>query len=903
MDEFQELINEFLIESNENLSRLDQEFVELEQRPEDRDLLGSVFRTIHTIKGTCGFLAFGTLEAITHRAENILSQLRDGERRLSPAITTLLLQTVDAVKQILGEIEETGGEGSEDYAELREALQAASDGQEPGELPAAGPAAADSVSAPEADETGEPAESVLAGSEAAGNESGDEDHPPTGAAAEETVAETKAVPAEPAGGSNAQARPRQSKVAGSNIRVDVSLLDKLMNLVGALVLARNQILQHATTKEDAALAVTSQRLNLITTELQANVMKTRMQPIGVVWNKFPRVVRDLGQASGKQIDVKMEGAKTELDKTIIEAIKDPLTHIVRNCCDHGVESSEERIAAGKAPRGTVSLRAFHEGGQVNIEISDDGAGIDTERLKTKAVQNGLITAEQAERMSERELLNLALLPGLSTAEKVTNVSGRGVGMDVVRTNIEKIGGSIDIQSWKGRGTTIKIKIPLTLAIIPALIVNCAGERFAIPQVSLAELLRLDTASDRQQIEWIHGAPVYRLRGKLLPLVYLNSILQLEDEATGGDTGIINIIVLQADEKTFGLVVDSINDTAEIVVKPLDKLLKGLNCYAGATIMGDGKVALILDVMGVAQMGHVVGESRHEAKAHHEEQTDSIGERQTVLLFRSGRAERLAVPLALVYRLEEFPRSDIEQSGDRQVVQYRGRILPLVSLAGLLGLEVAENSAPADPVQVVVFSDGPKRIGVIVDEIMDIIDEAITVRVRAGRAGILGSAVISGRVTDFIDLRYLIDAVDKDWFSQRHEGPSAGRRVLIAEASPFSRGLIKNFLEMAGHQVTEAGDHQTVLQALRNVQVDVLLSSLDLPGGDAFDLLKQIRTSPDWSHLPVLALANSLEESSSDAGRDYHFDAYHLKLDREAMLTSIEKLAVAVTAGEAVLQES
>ena len=609
MDEFQELINEFLIESNENLSRLDQEFVELEQRPEDRDLLGSVFRTIHTIKGTCGFLAFGKLEAITHRAENILSQLRDGERRLSPAITTLLLQTVDAVKQILGEIEETGGEGSEDYAELREALQAASDGQEPGELPAAGPAAADSVSAPEADETGEPAESVLAGSEAAGNESGDEDHPPTGAAAEETVAETKAVPAEPAGGSNAQARPRQSKVAGSNIRVDVSLLDKLMNLVGALVLARNQILQHATTKEDAALAVTSQRLNLITTELQANVMKTRMQPIGVVWNKFPRVVRDLGQASGKQIDVKMEGAKTELDKTIIEAIKDPLTHIVRNCCDHGVESSEERIAAGKAPRGTVSLRAFHEGGQVNIEISDDGAGIDTERLKTKAVQNGLITAEQAERMSERELLNLALLPGLSTAEKVTNVSGRGVGMDVVRTNIEKIGGSIDIQSWKGRGTTIKIKIPLTLAIIPALIVNCAGERFAIPQVSLAELLRLDTASDRQQIEWIHGAPVYRLRGKLLPLVYLNSILQLEDEATGGDTGIINIIVLQADEKTFGLVVDSINDTAEIVVKPLDKLLKGLNCYAGATIMGDGKVALILDVMGVAQMGHVVGESK------------------------------------------------------------------------------------------------------------------------------------------------------------------------------------------------------------------------------------------------------------------------------------------------------
>jgi two-component system chemotaxis sensor kinase CheA len=381
-----------------------------------------------------------------------------------------------------------------------------------------------------------------------------------------------------------------------------------MNLVGELVLTRNQILQFNARQEDTTLNTTSQRLNLITTELQAGVMKTRMQPIGVVWNKLPRLVRDLATSSGKQIQLEMDGADTELDKTIIEAIKDPLTHIVRNCCDHGIEKPEARLRAGKPAGGTLSLRAFHEGGQVNIEISDDGGGVNLQRVKEKALEKGLVRPDQIERMSEREVLGLIFLPGFSTAPKVTSVSGRGVGMDVVKTNIEKIGGAADLASRVGEGTTVKLKIPLTLAIIPGLVVKNGGERFVIPQVSLLELIRLETDSGKSSIEWIHGTPVYRHRDRLLPITYLSQVL---GQGATQNSDAINIVVLQAEDRQFGLVVDDIQDTQEIVVKPLGKQLKGLSCYAGATIMGDGRVALILDVLGIGQLSGVVQESREQ----------------------------------------------------------------------------------------------------------------------------------------------------------------------------------------------------------------------------------------------------------------------------------------------------
>ena len=886
MDDSQSILDEFLIESSENLARLDLEFVELEQRPEDDELLSSIFRTIHTIKGTCGFFEFQTLEAIAHRAENLLSQLREHEKRLTPALTTLLLETVDAIKQILKQIEETGSEGSETYDTLRVQLQAACDSDPKGV--SLEPPAATAESAPLDDE-----QSAVSAAQTAELATGPAPPPPDAAATVNQDAPPPA-PSEPAGSKSRGAAPHRS-VADSTIRVDVTLLDNLMNLAGELVLSRNQMLQHAANYNDASLTATSQRLNLITTELQAEVMKTRMQPIGVIWNKFPRIVRDLGQASGKQITLQMEGEETELDKTIIEAIKDPLTHIVRNSCDHGIEAPAERAAKGKPAQGTISLRAYHEGGQVNIEILDDGAGIDPEVIKEKALEKGVITAEQAQRMGEREILNLVFGAGFSTAVKITKVSGRGVGMDVVKTHIEKIGGSIDLQSQVGRGTTIRIKIPLTLAIIPALIVSVGNEKFAIPQVNLLELVRVEESSSQTTIEWIHDAPVYRLRGKLLPLIYLNKLLAAEESEepsagkADGSLGSLNIVVLQADDRMFGLVVEEVHDTQEIVVKPLSELLKGTKCYAGATIMGDGNVALILDVVGLVQLGCVVNEARNQAIAASNQKTATGVERQSLLLFRSGTS-RLAVPLALVGRLEEFPRSEIEHAGGRDVVQYREQILALIPLARQLRLSPPAESADNDPVQVIVFSEGTRRVGLVVDEILDIVDESVTIRSQHKQPGILGSAVVGGLVTEFIDLHYLIESLEQEWFSGAAVQAETGARILIADGSHFSRNLVRNYLEMAGYQVLEAANSQEALERLQRDRVDVLLSRLDLPGEGPFELLRRLRLEPQWRGVPAVALASGPEEMEQRGDREFEFDDYQLRFDKEATLNSISRLA-------------
>ena len=738
MTEREELLNEFLIESYENLDRLDQDLVALEQDPQNRERLGSVFRTIHTIKGTCGFLAFSKLEAVAHVGENLLSRLRDLDLLLTAEITTGLLAMVDAIRRMLASIESTGQEGDADDSALIATLtrlnqagkDAASAGASAPAVAAAAPAAAPAAAAPVASA---PAPNVAP-------------------VVPDPVA---AAPASPAAEDD-----RRPAVSDSSLRVDVTLLDKLMNLVGELVLARNQILQFTAAHADSSLVGASGRLNLVTSELQEGVMKTRMQPIGNVWSKFPRIVRDLATQCGKEVRLEMEGRETDLDKTIIEAIKDPLTHIVRNSADHGIESPAERLAKGKNPEGTIRLRAFHEGGQINIEISDDGAGINPARVRAKAVEKSLVTAEQAAAMSDHEAMRLVFAPGFSTAEKITNVSGRGVGMDVVKTNIEKIGGQVDIQSKLGEGTTLKIKIPLTLAIIPALMVAAGGDRYAIPQVSLLELVRLEGEQARQGVERIQGALFYRLRGNLLPLVHLNGELAV-DRVRHEDA--INIVVLKADDRQFGLVVEEINDTEEIVVKPLGTQLKGISVFAGATIMGDGKVALILDVLGIAQRANVVSEVRDRSRADAGAQSkgEAAADLQTLLLFRVGDSDRMAVPLGLVARLEEFARSSIERSGEEEVVQYRDEIMPLVSLAKFFG---HDENAGADPRQVVVFAENGRSVGLVVGQILDIVAENVTIQKRSPRAGVLGSAVIQHRVTDLLDVKAITRAVDPTFFS-------------------------------------------------------------------------------------------------------------------------------------------
>jgi two-component system, chemotaxis family, sensor kinase CheA len=843
-NEVLDLIKEFLIESNENLARLEQEMLALELRPNDLALLGSVFRTIHTIKGTCGFLGFERLEGVTHLAENILNQLRSGERALTPPLVSLILEAVDAVKTILASIETTQKEGPDQWVELRAKLQRACDKN-----------AVDDPPAPP---------------------------PPVAVTAPELAQAPAAAPSAPAAAEGDAAVQRGSSVVDSTIRVDVGLLDKLMNLVGELVLARNQILQVTSRREETALNATSQRLNLITTQLQEGVMKTRMQPIGVVWNKLPRVVRDMAANLQKQIRVEMDGAETELDKSIIEAIKDPLTHIVRNSCDHGLEVPAKRAQGGKGAEGTLLLRAFHEGGQVNIEITDDGAGIDPKRLKDKAVQKGLLTPEQAERMGDREAVSLVFLPGLSTAEKVTNISGRGVGMDVVKTNIEKIGGGVDVVSRLGEGTTVKIKIPLTLAIIPGLVVNCGRERFVIPQVSLQELVRLEGTNGRNQIEMIHGTPVFRRRGTLLPIAYLDRLLGLGDGQSGAD--VVNIVVLQADGREFGLVVDRINDTQEIVVKPLGKQLKGLSAYAGATIMGDGRVALILDVHGLAEISGVLNAAHDTSRSHVERHEQAASGRQNYLVFRAGTFQRLAVPLSLVARLEEFPLDRIEQAGGRLVIQYRGQILHLVQLSALLDRKAPDVSTLRDPVQVVVFSDRDRVLGLVVDQVVDIIDEAITVRQKTERDGLAGSAVVGKKVTDFLDLVSVIRSAEQDWFGDEVEKTEAAS-VLVVDPSAFSRALTKNSLELAGHRVAEGAAPKDVAALMERERFDVVVISVDGQSAGPAALLRQVQAKAAAAGTRVVAVITK----SSDPDRDGLLEACDgrvLRSDREGLLRAV-----------------
>jgi two-component system chemotaxis sensor kinase CheA len=785
-DSDSDIVKDFLVESYENLDRLDRDLVGLEKNPTDRDALAGVFRTIHTIKGTCGFLGFNKLEKVAHVGENLLTRLRDGQLTLNPELTTALLGMVDAVRQMLGSIDVSGGEGERDDTKLIATLTRLQQSPE---------APVKSAVAPVPEHTSEAAElpssigdilmqtagvtqaEILFAVEK--QKAGDPRR-----MGEILVEQGAARPADVVDALRVQQSSRAAAAASdSTIRVDVALLDKVMNLVGELVLARNQVLLFAGRAKDTAFLAASQRLNLITTELQEGVMKTRMQPIGNLCGQFHRTLRGFALGCGKEVAIEMEGKETELDKTIIEAIKDPLTHLVRNSVDHGIELPADRVKAGKDRIGRLILRAFHEGGQVNIEISDDGAGLNPERIRKKAVERAVVTTEQAARLTEREIFNLIFLPGFSTAEKVTNVSGRGVGMDVVKTNVEKIGGTVDVQSTLGRGTTVRVKIPLTLAIIPALVVTCGGDRYAIPQVSLLELVRIEADEVAKGIELVHGAPVYRLRGRLLPLVYLNQELKLAADArpaTESD-GAVNIVVLQAGERQFGLVVDEINDTEEIVVKPLRKQLKTVKTFAGSSIMGDGKVALILDVLGLAQRAGVVTETRNRALTEKAtESATTVEEKQTFLLFAGPGDCRMAIPLSTLARLEEFPVAQVEMSGSQWVTQYRGQILPLIRLNVVLQEQEREKekeqeqkedrrnklrliqvppSPDSGPIQVLVLNHDGRSFGLVVERILDIVEDRADVKSAATRASVLYSVVIGDRVTELLDIPAIVRKAD------------------------------------------------------------------------------------------------------------------------------------------------
>ncbi|WP_433610184.1 chemotaxis protein CheW [Dactylosporangium sp. CA-139114] len=789
MSELGDIVQEFLVESHENLDQLDRDLVALEAQPGSRDLLSSIFRTIHTIKGTSGFLAFNRLEKVTHVGESLLSRLRDGAQGMTPATTDALLRMVDTVRGLLAEIEENGQELPGDDSEVVAAVNACiTDDSAKAAAPAAAKPAAPAPAAAPAPEpvaaevaapepvaevvvVEPPAEVVVVQPVVAVIETPAAAPPPPPQAAEKPAAEKPATekpaaarptppaaapPAPPAAAGKGAGEPGEEpasrrSVADQSIRVDVDLLDKLMNLVGELVLTRNQLVRAIGTVSDPGMTRTGQRLNLITSELQESVMKTRMQAIDHIWSKLPRVVRDLSSTFGKQIRLAQEGKETELDRSLLEAVKDPLTHLVRNAVDHGIETPAERVAAGKPAEGTLTLRAYHEGGHVIVEVRDDGSGIDPDKIARIAVEKGIVSRDQLATMDRREILALVFKPGFSTAKAVTNVSGRGVGMDVVKTNIERIGGAVDVDSVVGQGTTWRLTIPLTLAIIQALTIECGRERYVIPQVAVHELVYLDGQSGRV-VEHAMGAPVYRLRGKLLPLVYLDDTLGLARDGEH-DTDVY-VAVLQAEGKRFGLVVDRVLNTEEVVVKPLTSRFKDIGVYAGATLLGDGRVALILDVASLARRAHLAASPERESADTTVRRGGGNADR---LLIAGVGDRRVAIPLDMVTRLEEFPVERIERTGSREVVQYRDQILPVLRLSHLLG---AYETEPGPTVPVVVYTENGRSVALAVEKIIDIVEEGLDDSKRDfGDDGLLGSAVIQQRVTELLDVRRAILAAD------------------------------------------------------------------------------------------------------------------------------------------------
>ena len=741
-----DLLADFLTETNESLAELDIALVRLERVPDDSATLSLIFRLVHTIKGTCGFLGLPRLERVAHAAENVLGRVRDGILPVTPDLVSQVLFAIDRIKAIVGGIAATEAEPAGDDAALIAALDAVSEGQMPVQ------AAPSPVVAPVA------APVVVAVPEAV-TEPGIE---------QEAAAEIAA----------------EAPVSGQTIRVGVDVLEGLMTLVSELVLTRNQLLQLARTQENAAFTVPLQRLSHITSDLQEGVMKTRMQPIGHAWNKLPRLVRDLGRDLGKRIELVMMGAETELDRQVLEMIKDPLTHMVRNSGDHGLEDPAARRAAGKPETGRITLNAFHEGGHIIIEIADDGRGLNLAGIRRKVLAQGLATSDELAGMTEAQIQRFIFRAGFSTAAAVTAVSGRGVGMDVVKTNIERIGGTIDLKSIEGQGTTFTIKIPLTLAIVSALIVESAGERFAIPQISVMELVRARMPAEAEQqdvaedmagepvVERIDGTPVLRLRDRLLPLVNLTTLLRLgaDEDAAKAPDGSLYIVVAQVGASLLGIIVDRVFDTEEIVVKPVAPILRHITMFSGNTILGDGSVIMILDPSGIARATGIGGaETRNAETLNARNLADGPAETRTsMLVFRAGGAGPKAVPLGLVARLETIESAKIESASGLPVTQYRGRLMPLVAMSGTLDMQRAQQT-------VLVFTDVDRTLGrdrcmgLVVEEIVDVVEEYLKIELAGDRAGLLGMAVIAGKATDVIDTGHWVTQAYPDWFGGRETG--------------------------------------------------------------------------------------------------------------------------------------
>lgn len=920
-----DLISEFITETSESLALLDQELIKLEQNPNDKAILGNIFRLVHTIKGTCGFLGLPRLESVAHAGENVLGKIRDGKIVVTPEAITLVLGALDTIKMIMDYLSENGEEPVGDdkpqiavlnaFADSNGASAQSSAAPTPAPVPVAAAPVVEvnvvNMLAPEEIKTGggtvsasEMEELERAFQNASATIEGGYDFSKAPAfdfsqfdipvepevavpavVAEEVKKEVPEAVKQAAVKQGLDADNKDKDASGGmnqSIRVNLDVLETLMQMVGELVLTRNQLMQIVRNREDSDLKGPLQTLSHITTELQEGVMKTRMQPIGNAWSKFPRLIRDLSKDLNKKIDLRMEGEETELDRQLLEMIKDPLTHMVRNSCDHGLELPADRVAAGKPEVGTVRLSAYHQGGHIIIEIADDGKGLNIDRIKQKILDNGLADEDELANLSDEQIMQFIFKAGFSTAEKVTSVSGRGVGMDVVRTNIEKIGGTVELASALGKGSTFSIKIPLTLAIVPVLIVEAGYERFAIPQINVLELVKAGMDSD-YPIETINNTQVLRLRDKLLPLMNLRDVLRLSRKKVTDDMFAEEddayIVVIKVGGSEYGIVVDQIYDTEEIVVKPVSTMLKDIPLYSGNTILGDGNVIMILDPNGLTrQMGDIEG----AGKAETGDRNVNAGERmETFLVFHSGDVGQKAVPLELVSRLEEIDTSRIEMSNHAPVVQYRGDLMRLKTLDGFTIPTTGKCS-------VVVFSYDNRTIGLVVRDIVDIIEAPLDIKMKTDSDELVGSMVIDGKTTDVIDVGFLLKELIADAVNDKTTAAhKLGGRMLFVEDSLFFRNLTVPYLTSFGYDVTSVGLPSEAIEAVqKNPTYDIVITDIEMPQMDGIELARMLRKMSGYSVLPMIAFTSSINEQLLVRAREVGLSDVVLKTNREALMQAI-----------------
>jgi two-component system chemotaxis sensor kinase CheA len=873
-----ELLRDFLTETHENIDKVDVELVRFEQDPNNSKILNNIFRLVHTIKGTCGFLGLPRLEALTHAAEALMGNFRDGAPVTGEAVT-LILATIDRIKALLDELERRETEQPGDDQDLIAQLQKIS--------------ARALAAAPRPELTiGHLTHQVLERPLRPGEDSLDD--------LERAFRDTPG-PAQRAGvpaasrrsddGADATIREddrRDSKVANQSIRVHVDTIEHLMTMVSELVLTRNQLLEIVRRHEESEFKGPLQRLSNVTAELQEGVMKTRMQPIGNAWQQLPRIVRDLSADLGKSIEFEMHGGETELDRHVLELIKDPLTHMVRNSADHGLETAAVRRAAGKPDKGTIRLSACHEGGHIIIEIADDGRGLDVARIKATAIARGLANASDMARMSDTQIHKFIFAPGFSTAAEVTNVSGRGVGMDVVRSHIDQIGGTIDVKSVLGRGTTIVIKIPLTLAIISALIVEAIGNRFAIPQLAVIELVRARNNSEHR-IERIKDAAVMRLRNKLLPLVHLKTLLELgEVHERDAESGFI--VVTQVGNQTFGIVVDAVFHTEEIVVKPMASKLRHIPMFCGNTILGDGSVIMIIEPNGVAQsIGQIVSTRDFFGSESPESDLDTVA-KESVLVFRAGSVQPKAVPLSLVTRLEHIDARTIEIVSGKPLLQYRGQLMPLLPVND----EVRVRSEGTQPL--LVFSNEGRSMALVVDEIIDIVEDKIDIELGSDRPGVLGSALVRGQATEMIDVGYFLPLAFEDWQAWREKRRNQARRsILLIDDSQFFQDMLTPLLKATGFGVTAATSAAGAMALIEDGRrFDIIITDLELPDMDGFDLVAAIRSHPGTGAVPIIGLSAMVSKEAIERGRKVGLHDYVAKFDRQGLVAALKEQTADMT---------